>query len=152
MHPSARRLKTATLGLIALLGVAALSACGKAPTGPTAYAAFSQEDLRLGSGDPAATGNELSVNYSLWLYDPTAQDRKGILLESSIGGTPFAFTLGAGETISGWDRGVPGMQEGGIRRLTIPPSLAYGQERNGRVPPNATLIFEIELLDVAVAS
>lgn len=143
-----------TLSLMATLGgVAALSvSCGPSPTGPTAYADFSQEDLRIGTGDTAALGNQLRVNYTLWLYSPSGTNGKGQLLETSVGGQPFTFTLGAGQTISGWDRGVPGMLEGGLRRLTIPPSLAYGQERNGTVPPNSTLVFEVELIEIVEAT
>jgi FKBP-type peptidyl-prolyl cis-trans isomerase len=69
--------------------------------------------------------------------------------DSSTGTTPFTFTLGTGSVIKGWDQGVPGMREGGQRRLVVPPPLAYGTSRNGIIPPNATLLFDITLISVA---
>jgi FKBP-type peptidyl-prolyl cis-trans isomerase FkpA len=128
---------------------AALGAsCSDSPTGPTHYAPFGQTDLILGTGADAATGNLLSVNYTGWLYDETKAEQKGPQFDSSIGGTPFSFTLGASQVIAGWDRGLVGMKEGGRRRLIIPPSLAYGGFRSGVIPPNATLLFEIDLITV----
>ena len=128
---------------------AALAACGENPTAPLAYAPFSSEDLQGGTGDTAASGNLLTVNYRVWLYDAAAVDTKGPLVDSSVGKDPFKFTLGTGAVIEGWDQGLPGMQEGGKRRLVVPPSLAYGGTRNGRIPPDSTLVFEIELIDVS---
>jgi FKBP-type peptidyl-prolyl cis-trans isomerase FkpA len=89
----------------------------------------------------------LNVNYTGWLYNPSGTDGKGSQFDSSIGRAPFPFTLGAGQVISGWDRGVAGMRVGGQRRLVLPPELAYGSSGNGPIPPNATLVFDIELLD-----
>jgi FKBP-type peptidyl-prolyl cis-trans isomerase FkpA len=126
------------------LGVAA---CGSSPTSPST-APFSQTDLRVGSGAEAAAGKVVSVHYTGWLYDGSKPDGKGIQFETSVGTTPFSFTLGFGEVITGWDQGLPGMKVGGLRRLVIPPSLAYGSVRNGPIPANATLIFEVELVDV----
>jgi FKBP-type peptidyl-prolyl cis-trans isomerase FkpA len=128
------------------LGVA-LGACGSSPTSPTS-APFSQTDLRVGSGADAAAGKVVTVHYTGWLYDGSRSDGKGVQFETSVGGTPFSFTLGFGQVIAGWDQGLPGMKVGGLRRLVIPPSLAYGSVRNGPIPPNATLIFEVELIDV----
>src|SRR5262245_46649476 len=122
--------------------------CTDAPASPTANVPFSQTDLRVGTGADAATGGLLSVNYTGWLYDPSKTDHKGLMFDTSIGRTPFSFTLGAGQVIQGWDQGVAGMKVGGIRQLVIPPSLAYGSTRSGPIPPNATLLFEIELLGV----
>jgi hypothetical protein len=91
------------------------------------------------------------VNYSGWFFDATKPNQKGLPFDSSVGGTPFIFTLGVGAVIPGWDQGVVGMNEGGLRRLVIPPSLGYGTNRYGLIPPNATLVFEIEMLAVNVA-
>ena len=123
------------------------AACGPTPTGPSQFAPYSQTDLRLGSGTEAATGNTVGVLYTLWLYDSSKADGKGLQLETS-GASPFSFQLGAGGVIRGWERGVPGMRVGGQRRLVIPPDLAYGDTRKGSVPPNATLLFDIELVSV----
>ncbi len=131
------------------MGTAA--ACGddspNAPTPPRAE--YSQTDLRVGTGTEATNGRTLSVHYTLWLYDPAGTNGKGRQLQSSVGGSPFSFRLGTGGVISGWDRGVPGMRIGGQRRLVLPPELAYGATGNGPdIPPNTSLVFEVELLDV----
>jgi FKBP-type peptidyl-prolyl cis-trans isomerase FkpA len=132
--------------------VAALSvaACGNdTPAAPSAAnPAFSQTDVRIGTGAEAAAGKALTVNYTGWLYDPAKSDQKGLQFETSVGSTPFTFTLGVGQVIAGWDQGLSGMKVGGLRRLVIPSSLAYGGIRNGPIPPYAPLVFEIELLDV----
>jgi len=125
---------------------AAVVGCVKSPTSPSNGADFSQTDLRIGTGATAATGKTITVNYTGWLYDGSKSDLKGLQFDSSVGKTPFSFTLGAGQVIAGWEQGVPGMLVGGLRRLVIPPSLAYGAARSGGIPPNSTLVFEIELL------
>jgi len=130
--------------------LAALAGCGSSPTSPTT-GPFTKTDVRIGSGLEAAAGNLLMVHYTGWLYDAAKPDMKGVQFESSVGGTPFPFTLGAGQVIAGWDLGIPGEKVGGLRRLVIPPSLAYGAVRNGPIPPNATLVFEIEVVDVLQA-
>jgi len=123
--------------------------CGStSPTGPSSTAPFSQVDLRLGTGTEAAAGNLLTVNYTGWLYDPTQTDLKGLVFDSSVTTEPFVFQLGVGGVIQGWDQGLVGMKIGGIRKLVIPSSLAYGGVRNHSIPPYATLVFEVELLDV----
>ena len=110
---------------------------------------YSQTDLRVGTGADATSGKRLTVNYTGWLYSAGAADNKGAQFDSSIGRAPFAFTLGAGQVIRGWDQGVAGMKVGGQRRLVLPPDLAYGAAgAGGAIPPNATLIFDIELLGV----
>ena len=124
------------------------SGCGSSPTAPSNNAPFSQTDLQTGTGATAANGNVLTVHYTGWFYSTSGTDHKGPQFETSRSGTAFSFTLGIGQVIPGWDRGVLGMRVGGLRRLVIPPSLAYGVSRNGIIPPNATLLFEIELLDV----
>jgi FKBP-type peptidyl-prolyl cis-trans isomerase FkpA len=99
------------------------------------------EDLSVGSGAAAIIGDTLSVHYTGWLEDGTQFD-------SSVGGEPFEFELGAGNVIAGWDEGLVGMQAGGKRKLVIPPDLAYGSNGAGPIPPNATLTFEVELLEI----
>ncbi|MSO83618.1 MAG: FKBP-type peptidyl-prolyl cis-trans isomerase [Acidobacteria bacterium] len=124
---------------------------GSTPSSPSPPGApFSQTDQRVGTGAEATAGKRLFVHYSGWLYDPTQPEQKGRRFDTSVGGQPFAFTLGAGGVIRGWDQGVAGMKVGGQRRLVIPPELAYGSQGagGGTIPPNATLVFDIELLDV----
>jgi len=101
------------------------------------------QDLVLGDGTVAETNHLVSVHYTGWLTDGTKFD------SSLDRGRPFDFQLGAGQVIRGWDEGVTGMRVHGKRRLTIPPDLGYGpQGAGGVIPPNATLVFEVELLDV----
>jgi FKBP-type peptidyl-prolyl cis-trans isomerase FkpA len=129
--------------------LAAMTAgCTDSPTSPSATPAFTQTDLRVGTGDVAASGKVLTVNYTGWLYDPSKTDGKGAQFDTSIGRDVFTFTLGIGQVIEGWDRGLPGTRVGGLRRLIIPPSLGYGGFRNGPIPPNATMVFEIELVTI----
>ena len=113
-------------------------------------AAFSQTDLVEGSGAPARSGATLRVHSTGWLYDSNRPDNKGKQFDSSVGGEPFTFRLGAGQVIGGWDRGFDGMRVGGKRRLILPPDLGYGAggTPDGTIPANAGLVFEMELLDV----
>lgn len=140
--------------LCALVGAAlgALAGCaGEAiPVAPTALGVpFSTTDVVTGTGTEATTGKRLTVNYTGWIYDPAQADHKGKQFDTSVGKTPFSFTLGVGQVIKGWDQGVPGMKIGGVRRLILPPDLAYGTAGvPGVIPGNATIIFEVELLDV----
>lgn len=128
--------------------IALCAGCTGSSTSPSNGAAFSQTDVRVGSGATAANGKTLSVNYTGWLYDGSKSDLKGLRFDSSVGKSAFTFSLGAGQVIAGWDQGVAGMNVGGLRRLVIPPSLGYGAVRTGPIPPNSTLVFEIELLTV----
>jgi FKBP-type peptidyl-prolyl cis-trans isomerase len=105
-------------------------------------------DLRAGTGAEAVNGKVLTVNYAGWLYSSTAAENKGSLFDTSVGRSPYTFTLGAGSVIRGWDQGLVGMKVGGVRRLVIPPDLAYGASGSGPIPPNANLVFEVELLNV----
>jgi FKBP-type peptidyl-prolyl cis-trans isomerase FkpA len=136
--------------VLILFPVLALAvACDDTPTSASAVPGYSQTDIRPGSGTAAATGNLLTVQYTGWLFDASRTDSKGLQFDTSLGSTePFAFTLGAGQVITGWDQGLVGMKVGGLRRLVIPPSLAYGTSRNNSIPPNATLVFDIELVSV----
>jgi len=126
-----------------------MTACTDTPVSPTTSAAYRQTDIVLGTGVTANSGASVTVDYTGWLYDASKPDQQGLQFDSSIGKTPFSFTLGAGEVIKGWELGVPGMLVGGERRLVIPPSLAYGDTRSGIIPPNATLVFDITLLNVS---
>ena len=107
-------------------------------------------DRALGSGAEAVVGKNVFVHYSGWLYTSKAGDGKGKKFDSSVDrGRPFNFPLGAGRVIAGWDQGVAGMKVGGKRTLVIPPQLGYGARgAGGVIPPNATLIFDVELLEV----
>jgi FKBP-type peptidyl-prolyl cis-trans isomerase FkpA len=140
-----------TTFFILLLSLA-VSGCGgdDGPTGPAVNVPYSATDLKVGTGAQAATGQSVTVNYTGWLYSATATDNKGAQFDSSLnpGRTPFTFTVGVSNVISGWHQGVPGMRVGGVRRLVLPPSLAYGSQGNGSIPPNSTLVFDIELLTV----
>ena len=134
---------------LAVIFICALAAAGcSSTTSPTDPVAFTQLDLRLGTGTEAAAGNTLTVNYTGWLFDNSKTDQKGIQFDTSVGRAEFSFQLGVGQVIKGWDQGLVGMKVGGQRRLVVPPSLAYGEFRNGPIPPNSTLVFEIELIDV----
>jgi FKBP-type peptidyl-prolyl cis-trans isomerase FkpA len=107
-------------------------------------------DSKVGTGAAATNGNQVSVHYTGWLYDAKAPDRHGKKFDSSRDrGEPFSFKLGARQVISGWDQGVAGMKVGGTRTLVIPSDLAYGRRgAAGVIPPDATLVFDVELMDV----
>jgi FKBP-type peptidyl-prolyl cis-trans isomerase FkpA len=107
-------------------------------------------DIKQGTGAEAVPGKAVVVHYTGWLYDPDKPDGKGPKFDSSRDrGVPFGFILGAGKVIKGWDQGVAGMKIGGERQLIIPPDLAYGARgAGGVIPPNATLLFDVELIDV----
>lgn len=109
----------------------------------TTESGLKYEDLTEGTGDVAQAGQTVSVHYTGWLTDGQKFD------SSKDRNDPFRFPLGAGHVIRGWDEGVQGMLEGGRRKLTIPPALGYGARgAGGVIPPNATLVFEVELLQV----
>lgn len=116
----------------------------------TTASGLQYDDTTPGSGATASTGQHVTVHYTGWLHDPSAADGRGRKFDSSKDrGQPFAFPLGAGHVIGGWDEGVQGMQVGGTRVLLIPPGLGYGARgAGGVIPPNATLVFEVELLAV----
>jgi FKBP-type peptidyl-prolyl cis-trans isomerase FkpA len=106
------------------------------------------QDLVVGTGDEASAGHQVKVHYTGWLQNPDGS--AGAKFDSSVDrGQPFVFPLGAGRVIRGWDEGVAGMKVGGKRKLTIPAELGYGSRgAGGVIPPNATLIFDVELLGV----
>jgi len=107
-------------------------------------------DHKIGAGAEAIAGKRVTVHYTGWLFDAAAPEQKGKKFDSSRDrGDPFVFSLGAGQVISGWDKGVAGMKVGGSRTLVIPPELGYGARgAGGVIPPNATLVFDVELLGV----
>ncbi len=140
---------------LAVLLLAALPACGDdVPASATAAAqsaaapGLQVTELAPGHGDPVAAGAWVRVHYTGWLHDPAAPDGKGRQFDSSKQRGPFVFQLGQGRVIRGWDLGVAGMRAGGKRRLVIPPELAYGERgAGGVIPPQATLLFDVELLE-----
>ena len=111
---------------------------------------FQKIDVTIGEGAVATEGQNVSVHYTGWLFEPEATDKHGTKFDSSVDrGQPFQFPLGGGRVIKGWDQGVEGMKVGGKRTLIIPPEMGYGARGAGRtIPPNATLIFDVELLGV----
>lgn len=109
-------------------------------------------DRKVGTGTEAKAGMDVLVQYTGWLYDEHAGDKHGTKFDSSRdhGGTPFSFILGQGKVISGWDQGVAGMRVGGKRTLLIPADLGYGSRgAGGVIPPNASLVFDVELIDAS---
>jgi FKBP-type peptidyl-prolyl cis-trans isomerase FkpA len=139
--------------LLAFHAIAQQPAAAPAPVQPAAPAepTVLVTDVVAGIGDEALPGMVVIVHYTGWLYDPGAAEHQGRKFDSSRDrGQPFSFHLGAGRVIRGWEQGIPGMKVGGTRRLVIPPDLAYGPRGagNGVIPPNATLLFEVELLAV----
>jgi FKBP-type peptidyl-prolyl cis-trans isomerase FkpA len=134
-----------------LILVTCLSGCGgggdNTPSGPTLLLTT---DSVIGNGAIATPGTTLTVNYTGWLYDATAALNHGKQFDSSLGRSPFSFKLGAGQVIAGWDQGLVGMKVGGKRTLVIPSSLGYGSAGTGGglIPPNAALVFDVELLSI----
>jgi FKBP-type peptidyl-prolyl cis-trans isomerase FkpA len=127
----------------------------RAPSGAIALPSGEVEELTLidfaaGDGEPIQQGDTAVVHYTGWLYDPDAGNRRGVQFDSSRGREPFTFQLGAGNVITGWDEGVVGMRVGGRRYLFIPSELAYGERgaAGGTIPPNATLVFDVELIEI----
>ena len=129
----------------------AVSGCKRAETPPAAAAdsvALQKIDTVAGTGKEATDGTTVVVHYTGWLYEPNTESKRGAQFDSSSGREPFSFHLGGGQVIPGWDAGVAGMKVGGKRTLIIPASLGYGSSGAGPIPPNANLIFDVELLDV----
>jgi FKBP-type peptidyl-prolyl cis-trans isomerase FkpA len=116
----------------------------------TTASGLQYEDTVPGTGATAQAGQRVRVHYTGWLHDPAADKGRGRKFDSSKDrNDPFVFPLGAGHVIGGWDEGVQGMKVGGTRTLLIPPQLGYGARgAGGVIPPNATLVFEVELLAV----
>ena len=121
-----------------------------APMADTGVTALQMVDTKVGTGDEARAGRVVSVHYTGWLFDASKGGKRGNKFDSSKDrNEPFEFPLGGGQVIPGWDKGFAGMKVGGTRVLTIPPDMGYGARgAGGVIPPNATLVFEVELLGV----
>ena len=145
-----RRIARVLVRLAAVIATASSVACdyGTDYSPPTTNVQFSTTDIRVGNGATAAAGQRVRVLYTGWLYSETATDHKGMQIDSNVGGQGTTFTLANGSVIAGWVQGIPGMREGGQRRLTIPDSLAYGAAGSGPVPPYAPLVFDVELVEI----
>ena len=142
------RCAVAVLGLVALAAGAAGCANNTIST-PSDLVAYSQADLRVGTGADVIVGSVVTVNYTGWFYDASAADHRGVMFTTSLGQTtPLQITVGTGQVIQGWDQGLVGMKEGGLRRLVIPPSMGYGGVRYGVIPPYTTLVFDVEAVAV----
>jgi len=128
---------------------AAPAAASPTPSTGTEPMALQKTELAPGHGAEIKSGQTALVHYTGWLFDAAAPENKGKQFDSSVGGEPFEFPLGAGAVIVGWDQGVVGMQVGGKRRLVIPPELGYGNRgAGGVIPPGATLVFDVELVEI----
>ena len=136
--------------LVALFAVACGSSRANEPPGKSQITTLISEDTRVGDGNEATAGRDVLVHYTGWIYDEKRNQKRGREFDNSRErNEPHAFKLGAGEVIKGWDEGVVGMKVGGRRVLTIPPDMAYGSDGLGElIPPNATLIFDVELVAV----
>jgi FKBP-type peptidyl-prolyl cis-trans isomerase FkpA len=145
----ARRSWCVAAPIIALLAFTGCAQEAEEPL-PMDVTEFTKDDARVGAGNEAVAGRQVTVHYTGWLYDPAKPENKGNKFDSSRDGNePFSFRLGAGQVIRGWDEGVAGMKVGGLRTLTIPSNMAYGSRgAPGAIPPNAALVFDVELLDV----
>ena len=140
----------AFVSLVTLVSVA----CGGSSTSeapvPTRITTLVSVDTREGTGAEAMFGNEVVVHYTGWIHDTKRNQSRGREFDNSRDrNDPLPFRIGAGEVIKGWDEGVIGMKVGGRRLLTIPPDMAYGREGLGElIPPNSTLVFDVELIEV----
>jgi FKBP-type peptidyl-prolyl cis-trans isomerase FkpA len=145
-------LRAGILGLALTLSLAACKRREEAPSAPvtadSSPITLQKIDTTVGTGATATAGKRVTVNYTGWLYLPDAPQHHGEQFDSSVGRKPFTFQLGSGMVIPGWDQGVDGMKVGGKRTLVIPATLGYGADGAGPIPPNANLIFDVELLDV----
>jgi FKBP-type peptidyl-prolyl cis-trans isomerase FkpA len=136
--------------LSVLLSIAGCGTSSPANALPGPLPEYKVIDLTPGAGASPRAGDHITVNYTGWLYDRSKPDNKGKQFDTSIGREPFTFTLRGGEVIPGWDMGFDNMKLGGSRRLIIPPHLGYGAQGtpDGGIPPNAALVFEMQLLDI----
>jgi FKBP-type peptidyl-prolyl cis-trans isomerase FkpA len=153
----ARRIARMAASLPLLVAVGCITMSGQpqaaSPTESKVSAmptSLQKTEVKQGTGAEAIAGKAVTVHYTGWIYDESKPDKKGAKFDSSRDRRePFIFPLGAGRVIRGWNEGVAGMQVGGQRTLVIPPAMAYGERgAGGVIPPNATLIFDVELLEV----
>jgi FKBP-type peptidyl-prolyl cis-trans isomerase FkpA len=136
------------LVVLALAAAVGAGACGSSsPTTPSSpdqsNVPYSQTDLVVGTGAAAFSNSTVHMTYNLWLYSETATDHKGTFIEGNVN---MQFALS--NTIAGWRQGVAGMKVGGQRRLIVPPAMAYGSTGSGNIPPNAALVFDVELVSI----
>ena len=135
--------------LFGLIGLCKLSSAQMQSDAAVLNNSMQKIEVQVGSGAEVKTGNTVVVHYTGWLYDPLAVREHGAKFDSSVGGPPFTFQVGAGRVIKGWDLGLVGMRVGGKRTLIIPPELAYGRRGSGmQIGPNAELVFDIELIGI----
>ncbi|WP_342115857.1 FKBP-type peptidyl-prolyl cis-trans isomerase [Pseudoduganella sp. OTU4001] len=149
-------MKNTMFKVIASLACAlALVACGgggddKPTTTTPEQPAFTKVDTVVGSNSvEVSNGDLVTVHYTGWLYDAAATDKKGKQFETSRNGNPFAFTVGRGQVIVGWDQGLLGMKVGGKRTLIIPANMAYGASGNSVIPANTALVFDVEVMAIS---
>jgi FKBP-type peptidyl-prolyl cis-trans isomerase FkpA len=157
-----RRRRASGARIAVVVAALAVCACASAPSKPptdrSAAGTFTTPvtdlqyiDVGVGAGAEALPGTFVVLNYTGWLYDPFAPNHRGAKFDSSRDrDAAFGFYLDTGKVIKGWDEGVPGMKIGGRRTLAVPPGMAYGASGSSVIPPNATLLFDIELLDVRI--
>ena len=150
MQRSSRSIVGRALVAVAL-GVV-LAGCDSETTGPSNPppdpVPFSVVDLRVGTGGPAAVGTPVTLHYTGWLYDDTKPEQKGTQIDTTSGGNPIKLFVGFGSYIAGFQQGLVGMRAGGLRRVIIPPSMAYGQTPSVTIPANSTLVFELEVVSI----
>ncbi|MBI5659698.1 MAG: FKBP-type peptidyl-prolyl cis-trans isomerase [Nitrosomonadales bacterium] len=148
-----KRIAFLPLAVLLTAGIFSTTACSeqaKTQKETSVMTELIKTDIKLGEGELATSGMEVLVHYTGWLYDENAPENKGKKFDSSRDRhEPFDFPLGAGNVIKGWDQGVEGMKVGGQRTLVIPPHFGYGARgAGGVIPPDATLVFDVELLAV----
>jgi FKBP-type peptidyl-prolyl cis-trans isomerase len=151
MRPSSEL--TRSVALVAALALIAVAGCSKKEEAAAPASVPGEPfmtDIKTGTGPAIKAGQKAVVHYTGWLYSEGAPEKKGKKFDSSRDrNEPFSFELGAGMVIQGWDEGVAGMQVGGQRRLVIPPEKGYGASgAGGVIPPNATLVFDVELMGI----
>jgi FKBP-type peptidyl-prolyl cis-trans isomerase FkpA len=144
---SIRSAAALAFGLALALGPASVQAATP-KAAPSTPKPLQKTDTVVGTGKAARAGSTVTVHYTGWLYSPKEPKQHGAQFDSSAGGEPFTFQLGTGKVIPGWDEGLVGMKVGGKRTLVVPAAMAYGSRGAGPIPPNANLIFDVELIDV----